>query len=170
VPPETENIIWSCYVFPLPDEFINDIRITADKGDSELSISDGCVGNSTCLDKPPADGKQRQRPTAFYEGVTFIFTPPIENPVLAVLSMGIASQPQNILTLSEDGEIYCNTVVSGRGNCGDYGSGSIAMPDPKTVVGTEAYGIIKFTGTYSSISVQSSGGQDAPFYRWGKLK
>jgi hypothetical protein len=44
------------------------------------------------------------------------------------------------------------------------------MPDPKTVVGTEAYGIIKFTGTYSSIRVQSSGGQDAPFYRWGKLK
>jgi hypothetical protein len=75
--------------------------------------------------------------------------------------------PTGVLSLSHPGRIYCNSVTGGRCEASSTSEG-ISMPDSKTVYGAEAFGIVEFFGTHSSITIARSGGFDPPAIRWGR--
>jgi hypothetical protein len=156
------NIIWS-----LQENNNTESIGTAiiNPGINGIYVNGGCQQLMTCVDKFSEN-------LLYYDDSwngdkTFTFSEPIVNPVFSIFSMGATFGGSGLLNLSNPGRIYCNSVTGGA--CGASSSSEgISMPDSKTVYGAEAFGIVEFFGTHSSITIARSGGYDPPAIRWGR--
>ena len=133
-----------------------------------LENEGGCYLSMLCDDRPSGDKIRQSDNYSLLNSVTINFNPPATNPVLALFSMS-RQGINGSLSLSQPAEIYCNTVNSALG-CGlSTASSPIAMPNPYTITGAEAFGIVKFSGTHSSITITKTAGSDFPAFKLGVL-
>jgi hypothetical protein len=125
-----------------------------------------CYDNLLCHDKPPLDLNYRQTSNAI-STQTITFSAPVTDPVLALFTFGNTIGVTSTCQSSVPCEIYCNSV-SGAG-CSLSGQSNSITIDGNTISGFEGYGIVKFPGTHSSITLTWSNIEAFSFCRWGRL-
>jgi len=92
---------------------------------------------------------------------TFTFSQPVTNPHLAIYSLG-RLETQVILTSSTNVEICCNSVVN------PFQVSGITQISPFQIGGQEGYGIVRFPGTHTSITLQQQPSEGWFEIVWGK--
>ena len=75
------------------------------------------------------------------------FSPPARDPVIAVMSLGSVSEPARIIF---DNEI--EVLTSGAGKWGGGPDNLRVGEDVMTLIGQEAYGLVRVTGTFERLS------------------
>lgn len=78
---------------------------------------------------------------------TFRFSPPAHDPVIAVVSLGSTSKPARLVF-----DDAVEVLVSGPGRWGGVEGALKVGEDGTTVMGREAYGLVRIKGTYERLS------------------
>lgn len=80
---------------------------------------------------------------------TIDFSAPVRDPVFAIVSLGNSSEPARILFGTE-----IEVLTSGAGKWGGSASALSVSEDGMTLLGQEAYGLVKVEGTYERLSFE----------------
>ncbi|HEX3158869.1 MAG TPA: PEP-CTERM sorting domain-containing protein [Gemmatimonadaceae bacterium] len=83
---------------------------------------------------------------------TFTFSAPIVDPFISIVSLGRPGVPVSYTFSSPF------TIISG-GPTTIFGGGPLTQPSANTVLGTEGNGTIQFSGTFSTLSFTTTGGE-----------
>lgn len=101
--------------------------------------------------------------TTWPGSITWTFSQPITNPVLALYSLGNSSASIVLSANVSEWGILSNTVGKTNPNCFPICSSF----DQKTATGAEGYGILVFPGTHSSITIKANRNEYYTNYAWG---
>ncbi len=128
-----------------------DVTYTGDYNFARVNDSDtrywtypGTYSDGTILDNNPSRGDIIALSTAGTTVHTITFSEPVENPVMAIVSMG-----QPYLPVQYDFDAPFDIITEGRGYFGD---GSLTELSGDILEGREGHGTIQFQGTFSSIN------------------
>ena len=157
-------ITWSVKNTNTNLEEINGIAIT-ESPTAATWRGEACWSTLTCDEKPSIDSDFKN---GWWSGAkTFTFSNPVTNPYLVLFSMSsdFGANPL-IIQCSVAPTIYCNAV---NGGCSaSLTSMGVQISGTNYLVGSEGFGIVRFEGTYSSITLTTSGDTgDSGAYKWG---
>lgn len=184
-----DQIVWET----LPSTYQWGYISTVEDGVSEITMStlgpsgvgDGtpgveapqCYGGITCLYDNFSPSANVYKITGRGVGevaMTFNFSQPLTNPILAIWSLGSAANVQRLKPNTPFIEFpYCNndTGVLCFGNTpGDlviYDSGVTYGTNSNVIQGNEGYGVIQFIGTFSQIVINTLTVENRTNFIWG---
>lgn len=133
----------------------------------DLTNISNCYLPLDCLGKPQPNLIRQSTDYNSLSSIIINFSNPVVDLAMALYSFSAINSLGTIL-LSSTAEIYCNTIDTSIPGCGasPYNN-PIQMPDSTTITGEEAYGIVKFPGANSSLTLTKTTGSDFPAFKLG---
>lgn len=167
------QILWADPTIDDTKDRVNGVTISYAPNVGSLPAIDiasfgGCYTSMICPDRPPGIKVRQSTVFGSLNSITVNFDPPITDPLMAIFSMASVSSPGS-LSLSTPAIIHCNSVNPDLGCGASQTSNPIEMPNQNIITGAEGYGIVKFPGTHSSITINKTTGSDYPAFKFGVL-